>query len=151
MARTDNSVTIRAPLPLVWEMTNDVASWPKLFAEYARSEVLRREGDTIDFRLTTHPDEQGRVWSWVSRRVLDVGARTVRARRLETGPFEYVHLHWTYQDTAPGTVLRWVQEFAMRPEAPFDDEAMTARLNSATRANMTRIKAVVERAAREAR
>ena len=151
MARTDNSATVRAPLPLVWDMTNDVESWPELFAEYARSEVLRREGDTIDFRLTTRPDEQGRVWSWVSRRVLDVGARTVRARRLEPGPFQYMNLRWTYQETASGTVLRWVQEFEMRPDAPFDDAAMTARLNAATRTNMNHVKAVVERAAREGR
>lgn len=147
MARTDNSVTVRAPLPLVWDMTNDVESWPELFAEYARSEVLRRDGDSIDFRLTTRPDADGKVWTWVSRRVLDVSGRTVRARRLETGPFQYMELHWTYQDTESGTVLRWVQEFTMRADAPFDDAAMTARLNAATRTNMNHIKAVIERAA----
>ncbi|GAB2669889.1 SRPBCC family protein [Saccharopolyspora gloriosae] len=147
MARTDNSVTVRAPLPLVWDMTNDVESWPELFAEYARSEVLRRDGDTIDFRLTTRPDAEGRSWSWVSRRVLDVHGRTVRARRLETGPFERMDLHWTYQEVEAGTVLRWVQEFTMRADAPFDDAAMTARINAMTRTNMDRIKAVIEKAA----
>ncbi|GAA3359951.1 MULTISPECIES: SRPBCC family protein [Saccharopolyspora] len=150
MARTDNSVTVRAPLPLVWDRTNDVESWPTLFAEYARSEVLRRDGDTIDFRLTTHPDADGKVWSWVSRRVLDVAERSVRARRLETGPFQYMELYWTYRETESGTVLRWVQEFTVKPEAPFDDAAMTVRLNAATRNNMNHIKAVLERAANAA-
>ncbi|WP_243787979.1 SRPBCC family protein [Saccharopolyspora gloriosae] len=147
MARTDNSVTVRAPLQLVWDMTNDVESWPELFAEYARSEVLRRAGDTIDFRLTTRPDAEGKVRSWVSRRVLDVAGRAVRTRRLETGPFRYMELYWTYRHTESGTVLRWVQEFTMRANAPFDDAAMTARLNAATRTDMHHIKAVIERAA----
>ena len=49
-------------------MTNDVESWPELFTEYASAEILDREGDTVRFRLTMHPDENGKVWSWVSER-----------------------------------------------------------------------------------
>ena len=64
--RTDNQVTIDAPLDLVWDMTNDIESWPNLFTEYAQVEVLERSDTTVRFRLTMHPDERGVVWSWVS-------------------------------------------------------------------------------------
>jgi len=39
-ARTDNSIVIDAPLDVVWELLNDVENWPKLFTEYANSEIL---------------------------------------------------------------------------------------------------------------
>ena len=148
---TDNEISIAAPMELVWDMTNDIDNWPRLFSEYASVDVLERDGDRVTFRLTMHPDKDGKVWSWVSRRVLDVTERTVRARRLETGPFQYMDLYWTYRETESGTVLRWVQEFTVKPGAPFDDAAMTARLNAATRKNMSHIKAVIERAATASR
>src|SRR5947209_9886574 len=68
---TENEIVIRAPLELTWQMTNDVEKWPNLFTEYAKAEILEREGDTVRFRLTMQPDEQGRVWSWVSERTAD--------------------------------------------------------------------------------
>lgn len=147
MAQTDNTVTIAAPVERVWAVTNDVETWPELFAEYESTEVLSRDGDTIEFRLTTRPDEQGRVWSWVSRRTPDAATRTVRAYRVETGPFKYMRLHWTYADTGSGTEMRWVQEFEMRDDAPFDDAAMVERLDRATKANMANIKKVIEETA----
>ena len=62
-ARTENAVVINAPIDLVWNMTNDVESWPSLFTEYAKAEILEREGATIRFRLHTHPDEEGVVFT----------------------------------------------------------------------------------------
>jgi aromatase len=58
---TENSITIDAPLDLVWDVTNDIENWPQLFSEYASLEVLSRDGDTTKFRLTMHPDENGKV------------------------------------------------------------------------------------------
>lgn len=146
MATTDNTVSIDAPVERVWELTNDVEAWPELFAEYAATEVLSRDGDTVEFRLTTRPDAEGRVWTWVSRRTSDPETRTVRAHRVETGPFKYMRIFWYYTESAGGTNLRWVQEFEMRDDAPFDDAAMTDHLNRATRTNMDHIKKVVEAA-----
>lgn len=40
---TDNAIVIDAPMDLVWNMTNDVGSWPRLFGEYASAEILERE------------------------------------------------------------------------------------------------------------
>lgn len=148
-ARTDNEVVIHAPLDLVWSMTNDVPSWPRLFSEYAAADVLERDGDTVRFRLTMHPDEQGNVWSWVSERTADPGTRTVRAHRVETGVFRFMNITWTYTQTDAGVRMRWVQEFTMKPDAPIDDQAMTERLNRNTAVQMALIKDKVEAAARD--
>jgi NAD(P)-dependent dehydrogenase (short-subunit alcohol dehydrogenase family) len=149
-AHTDNSILINAPMELVWEMTNDVASWPTLFSEYASAEILHEDGPTVRFRLTMHPDENGAVWSWVSERTPDPATRTVRAHRVETGPFDHMNIYWEYRTEPGGVRMRWVQDFAMRPTAPIDDEAMAARINSNSLIQMERIRGLVERAARQA-
>ncbi|BCJ48002.1 putative polyketide cyclase [Actinoplanes ianthinogenes] len=145
---TDNVIVIDAPLDLVWAMTNDVASWPRLFSEYAAAEILAQDGPTVRFRLTLHPDEQGRTWSWVSERTPDRDALQVHAHRVETGVFAFMNIHWTYEQTAAGVRMRWVQDFRMKPEAPLDDAAMTERLNRNTAVQMRLIKDKVEAAAR---
>jgi aromatase len=149
-ARTENSITINAPMNLVWRMTNDVARWPDLFSEYAAVEVLDESDGVVRFRLTMHPDEQGRVWSWVSERTPDETTRTVRAKRVETGPFEYMHLFWEYSDEPDGVRMRWSQEFAMKSAAPVDDAGMAARINRNTPEQMRLIKQRIESAHRAA-
>ncbi|MEC3894060.1 SRPBCC family protein [Nocardiopsis alba] len=145
--RTENSIVIKAPYDLVWTMTNDVASWPELFSEYASTEILHQEGDTIRFRLTMHPDDQGRVWSWVSERTMDRTAGQARAHRVETGPFDYMRLFWTYEEVPEGVLMTWRQEFTMKPEAPVDDQWMTDNINRNSPVQMRLIKDKVEAAA----
>lgn len=143
--RTDNAVVIHAPLELAWDMTNDLESWPTLFSEYSAVEILERRGNTVRFRLTMHPDDNGKVWSWVSERTADPVRHTVEARRVETGPFEYMRISWTYAPAAGGaTHMRWIQEFAMKATAPVDDDQAAAHLNQQTRREMERIKQAVE-------
>jgi aromatase len=141
---TDNQIVIAAPMDLLWERTNDVENWPDLFSEYASAQVLERDGDRVLFRLTMHPDANGQVWSWVSERVADPATRTVTARRVETGPFERMDIRWTYEEVEGGVRMRWVQDFAMKPTAPIDDEAMTRRINENSRTQMALIKRKVE-------
>lgn len=144
---TDNEILISAPLDLVWAVTNDVAGWPELFSEYASAEILERDGDSVTFRLTMHPDENGQVWSWVSKRTPDPAQHVVRAHRIETGPFEYMNIEWTYEPANGGTRMRWIQDFQMKPTAPVDDEQMTANLNRNTKVQMLLIKEKLERLA----
>ncbi|MGN9913970.1 SRPBCC family protein [Phytohabitans sp. LJ34] len=141
---TDNAIVINAPMDLVWSMTNDVRSWPELFSEYASAEIIADNGTTIRFRLTTHPDESGRQWTWVSERTPDPATRTVRAHRIETGPFEYMNLYWEYQDDGCSVSMRWVQDFQMKPDAPFDDAAMTERLNRTSRTQLAHVRDRIE-------
>jgi aromatase len=144
---TDNAIVINAPMDLVWDMTNDVASWPQLYSEYSAAEILDRAGDTVTFRLTMHPDEDGNVWSWVSERTSEPATRQVRAHRIETGPFEYMNIFWEYREVAGGVEMRWVQDFHMKPQAPADDAGMTGYLNANTAIQMDRIRRLVEEAA----
>lgn len=143
---TDNEVTIAAPMDLVWTMTNDVASWPTLFSEYAAAEILAQDGATLRFRLTMHPDNDGNAWSWVSERTADPVTHTVRARRVETGWFEHMDIYWEYREVDGGVAMRWIQDFRMKSESPVDDAAMTRRINENSLVQMTRIKNLVEAA-----
>lgn len=147
---TENSVLIDAPLELVWDVTNDVAGWPDLFTEYAETEILDRRGETVRFRLTMHPDEQGRVWAWISDRTVNVADRTVHAHRVETGPFRYMQIYWRYEETPEGTRMTWVQDFSMKPQAPVDDQGMTERLNTNSPIQMDVIRRKIEALARTA-
>jgi aromatase len=141
---TENEITIAAPVDLVWDMTNDLERWPQLFSEYASVDVLSRDGDTVTFRLTMHPDENGKVWSWVSERVTDRDKLTVRARRVEPGPFDYMNIEWEYEEVPDGTRMRWTQDFAMKPDAPVDDAGMTDIINRNSPIQMALIRDRIE-------
>lgn len=146
---TQNEIVIPAPMDLVWDVTNDLAGWPKLFSEYASVEILSSEGDATTFRLTMHPDENGTVWSWISERITDRAGRTVRAHRVETGPFEFMDIHWEYEEVSGGTLMRWTQDFAMKPGAPLDDDGMTRRIDENSVIQMELIRdRILERAPR---
>lgn len=144
---TDNRIVINAPLDLVWSMTNDVESWPELFSEYAEASVLHRDGDTVRFRLTTRPDESGQTYSWVSERTADRDALQVKARRVETGIFEFMHITWTYRPVDGGVEMRWVQDFTTKPQAPASLTQATDYINEHSAVQMGRIRSLVEAAA----
>ncbi|WP_440103932.1 SRPBCC family protein [Streptosporangium sp. H16] len=147
---TERAIVISAPPDLVWRMTNDVELWPDLFSEYAKAEIIHREGDTVRFRLTMHPDDDGNAWSWVSERTADPATRTVRAHRVETGWFEYMNIRWEYREVPDGVEMRWIQDFRMKADSPVDLEQMTRRIDTNTPVQMELIKKKVEQAAREA-
>jgi aromatase len=148
-AHTENEIVIGAPLDLVWDMTNDLERWPQLFSEYASVEILERQGRRTTFRLTMHPDENGTVWSWVSEREPVPETRTVTARRVETGPFDFMEIFWSYHEVPGGTRMRWVQDFAMKPDAPVDDAGVTARINANSVVQLELIRDTIEKRARE--
>jgi aromatase len=145
IGHTDNSIDIGAPIGFVFDQTNDVLSWPDLFSEYAKAEILSESENRVTFRLTMHPDEEGRVWSWVSERQWDRSQWRVQARRIETGPFEFMNIAWTFEELAPDvTRMRWVQDFFMKPTAPVDTEWMTGNINRNSVTQMALIKERLE-------
>jgi aromatase len=145
-AHTDNEVVIAAPIDYVWDRMMDIESWPSLFSEYAKAEVLERDGDYVKFRLTTHPDPEydGQVWSWVSERQADPATRSSKSKRIETGPFEYMSIEWSFEEADGGTRMRWVQDFSMKPSAPADDETAQDYMNRNTKTQMAVIKERLE-------
>ena len=152
MGRTDNAVTIDAPLDFVWETMNDVENWPNLFTEYAKSEILERNGNTILFRLETHPDPEydNKVWSWTSERTVDPETRTAKSRRidLQNIPYERMEIEWYFEPRDDGTEMRWVQDFSMKPDSPTSEEEATNYLNRNTRIQMDVLKERLEEAAK---
>jgi aromatase len=150
-AHTDNEIVIDAPVDVVWEQANNIEQWPLLYdSEYEKGEVLDGPPDRVLFRLTTKPREDGNRYSWVSERVPDIARGLVVARRIETGPFLYVHIVQSYTDLGDGcTRMRWVQDFEMKPGAPFTDEQMAARINRGSAHNMRTHKQVIEQHWRE--
>jgi aromatase len=154
---TDNEIVIDAPVDVVWKEANDLKQWPVLFAEeYDRVDVLDEADGRVTFRITTKPQENGRQYSWVSERVPDAERHQVIARRIETGPFLYMHIVHAFTEAEAeaeaeaaannqATRVRWVQDFEMRPGAPFTDEQMTARINNGSKQNLMRHKEVIEK------
>jgi aromatase len=150
-AHTDNEIVIAAPLEFVWERMMDIESWPSLFSEYAKAEVIEQDGDRVQFRLTTHPDPDydGKVWSWTSERIADPVARSSKSRRIETGPFQYMNIEWFFEPAQDGTRMRWVQDFSMNPDAPANDEQAEEYMNKNTKTQMQVIKERLEAQAAE--
>jgi aromatase len=151
-AHTDNEVVIAAPVDYVWDRMMDIETWPSLFSEYAKAEVIEREGNRVRFRLTTHPDPEydGQVWSWVSERVEDPATRSSKSQRIETGPFEYMSIEWYFEEAdGGGTRMRWVQDFSMKPTAPSDDATAEDYMNRNTKVQMGVIKERLEEQAAE--
>ncbi len=148
-AHTDNAVQINAPVDFVWERMMDIETWPQLFSEYAKAEVIERDGDRVVFRLTTHPDPEydGQVWSWTSERVADPASRSSKSKRIETGPFQYMNIEWYFEDADGATRMRWVQDFSMKPEAPANDEQAQEYMNKNTKEQMQVIKERLEQQA----
>jgi aromatase len=91
-----------------------------------------------------HPDTRGNEWSWVSERIADPAARAVLAYRVEPGPFRFMHIRWTYDEVDGGVLMRWVQEFEMRPGLPVDDAAMAKNINTNSPVQLAEIKAKLE-------
>ncbi len=142
-----NVVLIHAPLEDVFRLTNDVRTWPELFTEYASSEVLEESENKVTFRLTTHPDESGTAWSWISTRWTDAERKSTRSERdPASGPFQQMTIRWWYNSVGEtDTALTWEQEFTMKPQAPFSDEHATHHLDSQTKIQQRIIKERVER------
>lgn len=144
---TDNQVRIEAPAGFVFDVTNDFGRWTEMFGEYASVEVLEREGDCVRFRLTTRPDEEGEVHSWISRRCMDRDGLKIEADRLEPlVPWAEMHIRWDYEPEGDATVLRWVQDFRIADGLPYTDAQGEDFINGNSKEEMDSIKRYVESA-----
>jgi len=141
-----NAVAIEAPVDEVFRLTNDVRTWPELFTEYLSSEVIEETPGDVTFRLTTHPDEDGHTWSWISRRQTNIERKsTYSERRPSSGPFARMEIRWWYDSLGPtSTLMTWEQEFTMKPEAPVSEQEATNYLNKQTKIQQQVIKERVE-------
>jgi aromatase len=142
MGHTTNSIFIKAPFGLVFDVSNHIERWTELFGdEYVSADVLKREGNEITFRLT---DDENK--SWVSKRWLYKDLRFAYASRHEPMfPFEYMKIIWLYHETPDGTLMTWIQDFSMDPKAKFNDEQVEGFINEHSQHNLKIFKRVIEK------
>lgn len=144
MPRIQHSIEIRKPPPEVFAITNDIDNWQTLFNEYGHSEVIKREEagryTRLVFRLRNR--EGGEWQSW---RILDHDTLTAIAEREEPlFPFRYMHLKWTYEPVADGTLMTWTQDFEIDPAFGTPEPEVMARMDAHGKQNQQRIKGLIE-------
>ena len=147
MGHTCNSITINAPYDVVFDISNQIERWTELFGdEYVKADVLSREGNRIEFRLT---DKDGN--SWTSFRLLYKEHNFAYAQKNEpTFPFKYMKIVWLYTLTADGIKMTWIQDFEMDPKfEKFTDEQIVGFVNEHSKHNMEIFKDVIEKEAEE--
>lgn len=146
MGHTVNSIFIKAPYSKVFDVSNHIERWTELFGdEYVSADVLKRENNEITFRLT---DDEGK--SWVSKRWLYKDLKFAYASRHDPMfPFQYMKIIWLYHETPEGTLMTWVQDFAMDANAKFKDEQVEGFINEHSRHNLKIFKRVIEKEANE--
>nr|WP_167476513.1 aromatase/cyclase [Nocardia arthritidis] len=84
MRHTEHTVTVDAPLEVVWEILVDVEGYARIFPPTRAVEILEESPKHQIARLTV--DVNGEVQSWVSRRDIDVTRRIISYRQLENAP-----------------------------------------------------------------
>jgi aromatase len=145
MGHTENSIIINKDINKVFDITNRIEIWKDLFSEYKESTILKQEGNRITFRLTTHPDEEGRIRSWVSLRIIDKEHYTCDAHRLDPAdPFEFMNLKWHYKEVEKGTEMTWIQDFKPMAGCPWNDRQFEDYINKNSKKQMQVIKENIE-------
>jgi len=145
MGHTKNTIFIKAPYSIVFDVSNDIARWSSLFGgEYIKSEVLEKKGNEITFRLT---DDENK--SWVSKRWLYKDLKFAYASRWEPMfPFKYMKIIWLYHEQDGGTLMTWIQDFEMDPGfTKFPAEKIEGFINDHSTKNMKIFKEVIEKEA----
>ena len=143
MGHTRNSIFIKAPYDLVFDISNHIERWTELFGdEYVSAEVLERKGNEITFRLT---DDENK--SWVSKRWLFKDLKFAVASRHEPMfPFRYMKIIWLYNETPQGVEMIWIQDFDMDPKfTKFTAQQIEGFINEHSVSNMKIFKDVIEK------
>ncbi len=145
MGHTCNSIIIKAPYDLVFDISNDIPRWTELFgSEYKKAEILKKEANKITFRLTDDEDK-----TWVSWRLLYKDNFFTYSERYEPKfPFNYMKIIWLYTLKPEGVELTWIQHFQMDEKAKFSDEQVEGFINKHSQENLLIFKKVIEEASK---
>ena len=146
MGHTRNSIVINAPYDNVYDTSNNIERWTELFGdEYVKADILKREGNRVDFRLT---DNEGN--SWTSHRLFFKENNLAYAQKNEpTFPFKYMKIIWLYTPAPDGILMTWIQDFEMDPKAKYNDEQVEGFINKHSQDNLEIFKKVIEAEAKE--
>lgn len=144
---TENRIVVFRDFDHVFDLSNRIDLWPKLFSEYKDAKVLEQHGNVIKFQLTTYPEGEKPSRTWVSERVIDKVNRVALAERLEPKfPFEYMKIRWEYEPLPNniGVIMTWIQEFNVHKDCKFSNELMESFLNKATYKQIKLVKKNIE-------
>ena len=144
MGHTSNSIIINAPYERIFDISNDIPRWTKLFGgEYQKAEVIEKKENLITFRLT---DDEGK--SWVSWRLLFKDKYFAYAERKDPlFPFKYMKIIWLYTPKPQGVELVWIQHFEMDDKAKFNDVQVEGFINGHSKDNLKIFKEAIEKEA----
>ena len=147
MGHTVNSIIIDAPYDDVFDTSNHIERWTELFGgEYVSAEVLSREGNRIEFRLTNNDGQ-----SWTSFRLLYKDNKFAYAQKNEpTFPFKHMKIIWLYTEVEGGINMTWIQDFEMDPKfEKFTDEQICGFINQHSQDNLKIFKGIIEKESAE--
>ncbi|MBU4332851.1 MAG: SRPBCC family protein [Candidatus Omnitrophica bacterium] len=147
MGHTNNSILIDAPYDAIFDISNNIERWIELFGgEYIEAQVLSKEGNRIEFKLT---NKEGQ--SWTSFRLLYKEHKFAYAQKNEpTFPFKYMKIVWLYTEVEGGVLMTWIQDFEMDPGAKFTDEKVVELVNEHSQHNLKIFKEIIEKELKEA-
>lgn len=144
---TENRILIHRDFDHVFDLTNNIELWPKLFTEYKDAKVLEKNDNEIVFQLTTFPEGERPSRTWKSKRYLNKANGIATAKRIEPlFPFAYMDIRWEYEKLADNkaVVMTWIQEFDVHPECQFSVTQMESFLNHNTYKQIRAVKKAVE-------
>ncbi|WP_158852613.1 aromatase/cyclase [Saccharothrix deserti] len=84
MHHTEHTVTVDAPVEVVWPVLVDVEGYARIFPPTEKVTILEESPEHQIARLVV--DVNGVIQSWVSRRDIDVNRRVIAYRQLENAP-----------------------------------------------------------------
>jgi aromatase len=84
MRHEEHTVTVAAPLEVVWQILLDVEGYANIFPPTQHVDLLEFGGDYQIARLFV--EVNGELNSWTSRRDIDHTRRVIAYRQLETAP-----------------------------------------------------------------
>ena len=141
MGHTVNSILIKAPYELIFDISNDIPRWTELFGgEYTDARIIKKEGNKLTFQLT---NADGNTWQ--SFRLLFKDNYFTYAQKLPPEfPFKYMKIIWLYTPTPDGILMTWIQDFTMDDKAKFNDEQVEGFINKHSQDNLKIFKEVIE-------
>lgn len=148
MGYTVNSVVINKGKEELFLIINNVKNWPELHG-YKSVEVRQKnklkDGKTkIVFQVTGN-EENGRVESWVSQRIIDPIMFSARGVRLEPMfPFRHWILDVVLTEEMNGTRMTWIQDFSMDERFDHSDEEVEKMINQGSKEELRIFKEKIE-------
>ncbi|MCF3145195.1 aromatase/cyclase [Streptomyces platensis] len=118
MHHTEHTVTVDAPLDIVWKILVDVEGYARIFPPTQEVVIMEESAQHQIARLTV--DVNGAIQSWVSRRDIDATRRVISYRQLEHAPL-MGHMGGDWRALPiDGTTTQLVLTHDFKPAEPVD-------------------------------